>query len=147
MSCTVFTHRLVAILNKDIELGVAINAANHAAIAMGTRIGAQALHLENYQDANGNIYPISGMPFIILKAKSQEIKKILAEARALKNNQENNQKIESIAFLDTMTGGDYLEQMERTAQQPEENLKFYAAVLYGPEELIRKLTKRLSLYK
>lgn len=100
---TVFTNKLVAIVNKDIETGIAMNALAHASIAMGAKIGVEALRLENYEDAGHNIWPISAMPYIILRGKSGEIRKTVLEARS--------QNILDITFLDTMTGGSYVEQM------------------------------------
>ncbi len=79
------------------------------------------------------------MPYIILRGKSNEIGKAVTEARA--------QSIECVSFLETMTGGSYVEQMEKTAQTTAENLKFYAAVLYGPWETVSAITKKFSLYK
>lgn len=54
------------------------------------------------------------MPFIILKAKSGEIRKTVNAAR--------QHQIKHTAFLDTMTGGTYLEQLENTAQTKEADL-------------------------
>ena len=75
-----FSQKLVAVLNKDIETGVALNAVAHMAIGMGTTLTREGLHLEDYKDGDGNVYPnISGMPFIILRAKSNEIRKTVHE--------------------------------------------------------------------
>ncbi len=43
-----FTHKLVAIINKDVEIGVAMNAVAHASLAIGAKIGAEHLHIKSY---------------------------------------------------------------------------------------------------
>ncbi len=135
-----FENKLVAIVNKDVEVGVAMNAIAHMTIGLGAQLNNEILRLDTYQDKDGNKYPnISQMPFIILKGKSNEIKKTIHAAR------ENN--IKHGVFLNTMTGGTYLEQIDKTSETPEEQLVFYGAVLFGPWELVSQLTKKLSLYK
>ena len=70
------SHKLVALLNKDVPTGVAMNALAHMSIGLGAQVGKDDLLLDNYQDKDGNIYPnISKIPFIILRGKSSEIRK------------------------------------------------------------------------
>jgi len=135
-----FENKLVAILNKDIEIGVAMNALAHMAVGLGAHIGKDLLHLDIYRDANTNAYPnISRIPFIILKAKTSEIRKTVMLAR--------ESKIEHTIFLNTMTEGTYLEQIERTKNSPEEVLTYYGCVLFGAWEEVSKITKKFSLWK
>lgn len=135
-----FENKLVAILNKDIETGVAMNALAHMAIGLGAHLGKDPLHLETYRDANTNPYPnISRLPFIILRAKSNEIRKTVMQAR--------EDKIEHTVFLNTMTGGTYLEQIEKTQNSPEEALIFYGCVIFGSWEEVSRITKKFSLWK
>lgn len=135
-----FTHKLVAIINKELPSGVALNALAHMAIGLGTTLNSSQLHLDNYQDKDGNLYPnISGMPFIILRAKSGEIRKIVKAA--------TDAGIARGVFLNTMTGGTYQEQLANTAQTPEEQLIYYGCVLFGPFEQVHELTKKLSLWR
>lgn len=135
-----FTHKLVAIINKDLPSGVALNALAHMTIGLGTTLTSSQLHLDNYQDKDGNSYPnISRMPFIILRGKSGEIRKIVKAAK--------DAGIASGVFLNTMTGGTYQEQLATTAQTPEEQLIYYGCVLFGPFEEVHELTKKLSLWR
>jgi len=137
---TTFENKLVAIINKDIDPGVAMNSLAHACIGFGAQFSSEQLRLDNYVDQDGNIYPnISQMPFIILRGKSNEIRKTLAQAK-----QEN---IQYGIFTHTMTGGTYLEQLDNTKKTPETELQYYAAVLFGPWDTVSKITKKLSLYK
>lgn len=134
------THKLVAIINKDLQSGVALNSLAHMTIGLGASLGKQTLRLDDYKDKEGNSYPnISQMPFIILRGKSGEIKKAIKSAREL--------NIVYGAFVNTMTGGTYQEQIANTAQTPEEQLTFFGCVLYGPIEQINSITKKFSLWR
>jgi hypothetical protein len=135
-----FENKLVALINKEIEVGVAMNAIAHMTLGLGASLGKEPIRLDDYQDKDGHTYPhISQIPFIILQGKSNEIRKAVHGAR------EN--ALQYGVFLNTMTGGTYLEQLERTHVIPEEELVYYGAVLFGPWDLVSQLTKRFSLYR
>ncbi|HQU08340.1 MAG: hypothetical protein B7X06_00010 [Verrucomicrobia bacterium 21-51-4] len=134
-----FENKMVAIINKEVDIGVAMNAVAHASIAMGGRVGTDALQIAQYKDASDNLWPISAIPYIILRGKSSEIRKAITQAK--------EQNVQQITFLETMTGGGYIEQMDRTALLPEEPLVYFAAVLFGPWDAVSQITKKLSLYK
>lgn len=135
-----FENKLVAILNKDVEPGVVMNALAHMSIGLGGDIGKELLRLDTYQDAHGNAFPnISQIPFIILRGKSNEIRKTIVSAR--------EHKLEHTIFLNTMTGGGYMEQLERTKNTTEEALVFYGCVLFGSWEKVTEITKKFSLWK
>ncbi len=135
-----FENKLVAIVNKDIETGVAMNAIAHMIIGLGAQLNNDLLKLNDYQDKDGNIYPnISQMPFIILRGKSGEIKKAVHSAR--------EHQIKFGAFLNTMTGGTYQEQLDNTLETSEDQLIYYGAVLFGPWDVVSQITKKFSLYK
>lgn len=134
------THKLVAIINKDLPTGVALNALAHITIGLGANLGETALLLDTYKDKDGNIYPnISQMPFIILRAKSGEIRKTVKAIREA--------NIVHGVFLNTMTGGTYKEQLLNTSQTPEEQLIYYGCVLFGPIDQVNAFTKKFSLWR
>jgi hypothetical protein len=135
-----FENKLVAVLNKDVEPGVVLNALAHMSIGLGAQVGKPHLRLDDYKDATGNIYPnISQIPFIILRAKSNEIRKTIASAK--------EHKILHGVFLNTMTGGTYLEQLDRTATSPEDSLTYYGCVLFGEWTTVSEITRKFSLWK
>jgi hypothetical protein len=135
-----FEHKLVAILNKQIDTGVAMNALGHMAIGLSSTIEKPLLRLDTYEDKEGHAYPfISQMPFIVLRGKSGEIRKTVLAAR--------EHHIVHTVFLNTMTGGTYLEQLERTKATPEQDLIYYGCVLFGPWAQVTELTRKFSLWK
>ena len=135
-----FNHKLVAVLNKDISSGVALNALAHMTVGLGAKLGADLLKLDIYKEKNDLEYPnISQMPFIILRGKSGEIRKLVQQLR--------EKEFAFGAFVHTMTGGTYIEQLENTAKLTEEELTFYGCVTFGQFEELSVMTKRLSLWK
>ena len=136
-----FKNKLVAIINKDIDVGVAMNSLAHATLGLGAQLSPEELRLDNYRDKNNNVYPnISQMPFIILRGKSNEIRKTITSVK------EHNDIIYTV-FINTMTGGTYFEQLENTKNTPEENIIYYASVIYGDWQKVTEITRKLSLYK
>ncbi len=134
-----FKNKLVAIVNKDADVGVAMNAIAHASLALGASFGKEEMYLQDNIDANGNVWPMSGMPYIILRGKSGEIRKAVLAAKA--------EGVTQLAFVETMTGGTWQEQVERTSKVSEDDHIYFAAILYGPWETVSQITKRFSLYK
>lgn len=135
-----FENKLVAVLNKDVEPGVVLNALAHMTIGLGAQAGKPSLQLDDYKDASGNIYPnISQIPFIILRAKSNEIRKTVTAAK--------EKHVLHGVFLNTMTGGTYQEQLVRTSESSEESLTYYGCVLFGDWTTVSEMTRKYSLWK
>lgn len=135
-----FENKLVAVINKSCESGVAMNALAHMSFGLGQVVEKEKALLCNYIDADGGTHPsISSMPYIILSANSNKIRAAVASA------QEKN--ILCIDFLNTMTGGTYQEQLENTKNTREEDLNYYGAVFFGPWDEVTELTKKFSLWK
>jgi hypothetical protein len=134
-----FKNKLVAIVNKDIDAGVAMNAIAHASLAIGATLGKEEMFLQENKDASGNNWPMSGMPYIILRGKSVEIRKAVLAAKA--------EDVRQIAFVETMTGGTWLEQVERTSKIKEDDHIYFVAILYGSWDTVSQISKKFSLYK
>lgn len=97
---TLFSNKLVAVMNEKIEPGIVMNALAHMCIGFGSEIGKDPLRLSNYIDADGGSHPsISEMPFMILKANSNKIRGL--RRAAIETG------IKFVDFTNTMTIGTY----------------------------------------
>ena len=136
-----FENKLVAVVNKQIEMGTAMNALAHMCLGFGAHTGPSDLHLMDYKNADGFIYPhISKMPFIILREKnSNKIANLLMKAKEA--------GIQYSVFTNTMTQGTWEDQEARTLASKGEEIIFYGIVLFGPKEIVSEMTKKLSLWR
>lgn len=136
-----FKNKLVAVMNKQIDTGVIMNALAHMSLGFGAHMGAELLHLMDYKNADGFIYPnISKMPFIILREKnSGKIASLLSKAKEA--------GVQYTVFTNTMTEGSWEDQKERTLNTKVEEIIFYGIVLYGLTEVVTEMTKKLSLWR
>jgi hypothetical protein len=136
-----FQNKLVAIVNKQVDVGVLMNAVAHMCLGFGAHMGHTELHLMDYKNAEGFVYPnISKMPFIILREKnSNKIAALLSKAKEA--------GLQYSVFTNTMTEGTWQDQERKTATTTQTEMVFYGLVLFGPEKIVSELTKKLSLYR
>ena len=134
--------RFIAILNKKVEPGRLMNALGHitAGLSNGSEKSDEMCFLQ-YQDKDGGTHPnISHYPFIVLKAdNSNKIRKV--------RNECIERNIPFSDFTSTMTIGTSQEQQDATKNTSEEELEYYAIVLFGSTDELREFTGKFSLYK
>lgn len=137
------THKFVAIVNKNLPAGVALNALAHSAaglVASASDELKEQMSFINFPDKDGNDHPsISALSLIVLRGSSNEIKKA--------RNKYVEAGIHFVDFLETMTGDTYKEQLEKTAQTPYDELNFYGIIAFGKKVDLDPITKRLSLWR
>ncbi len=142
MNHTPTTHKFIAVLNKKVPVGTAMNALAHCAAGLAASYDEpEAMRFDDYHDKDSGVHPaISDNPFIILRAdNSNKLRTLRQEAQAA--------GIHCNDFTSTMTSGTYVEQHERTSQTFETELEYYAVCLFGEAEKINALTKKFSLWR
>lgn len=135
-------YKFVALVNKNLEPGVALNALGHIALGLGTRLATadQAGHFLDFTDADGESHPsVSGLPLIVLRGTSGDIRGLRAQAAS--------RGMLSVDFVNTMTGGPWEEEMSRTMETAEAELDYYGILIYGRAEELTPLTRKFSLYR
>jgi hypothetical protein len=136
-----FKKKLVAVLNKNVEIGRVVNALAHLSVGLGGSLpNKEELRLQDYTDADGGKHPsISDIPFIILRGKSGKIRN-LRKAAIEKGLYFND-------FTNTMIHETYVEQHIKTKETKEEDFEYFGICLFGDWETVTELTKKFSLWK
>ena len=135
--------KLAVCLNKGIESGKLKNALAHAVAGLAAKVdesGRTALKFIDFTDAGGVVYPsISARSFIILRGSHGDLRKALNQAR--------ESGVSVFAFCESMTGGTYHDQLERTSQTKTEDMVHWAVALAGTADQVNPITKRFSLWR
>lgn len=136
------THKFVAVVNKNLEIGKAMNAIAHSCAGL---VGVAPDELKekmsfiDFTDKDGSIHKsISGLSLIVLRGKNSEIKKL--RNKFIENN------ILFTDFTETMTGDTYKEQLNKTLETPSEDMNYFCITAFGEKEIIDPLTKKFSLW-
>lgn len=134
--------RFIAVLNKKVAPGRAMNALGHitAGLAGGSGKANEMCFLQ-YVDKNNGTHPnISHYPFIVLKAdNSNKIRAVRNECLA--------RGIPFSDFTNTMTIGTSQEQRDATRSTSEEELEYWGIVMFGSTQELREFTGKFSLYQ
>lgn len=134
------TTRTVIVIDQDLAIGFAANAAALVALTLGAR--RPELPGADFVDAAGGRHPgllPVGLP--ILAATAADI----ARTRATAADDPELLVIDFPAHGQTTT--DYAEVLQRVACTPPEQLRFLGIALHGPAVTVRGLTKRFSLLR
>lgn len=136
------SRRFIAILNKKVETGRLMNALGHITAGLSGGSGkAKEMCFLQYEDKEAGVHPnISHFPFIVLKAdNSNRIRTV--------RNECIERGIPFSDFASTMTLGTSEEQQAATKASAEEELEYYAIVMFGETEELREFTGKFSLYQ
>ena len=136
------THKFIAVVNKDLEVGKALNAIAHSCaglVSLAPEEVKEKMSFIDFVDKEGSLHKnISGLSLIVLRGKNNEIKKLR------KNLIENN--VLYTDFIETMTNDTYKEQLEKTLETSEEEMKYFCITAFGEKEVLDPLTKKFSLW-
>ena len=146
MKSETITHKVVAIINKNLEPSIALNAIGHMALGLTARAAKERpealeeMRFLNYQDKDGGNHAfISALSLIVLRGTSNEIRKLRNEFQAA--------GILSTDFTNQMTGETYVEQLERSQNTHEAELQYYGICAFGSKDELDILTRKLSLWR
>lgn len=131
----------VAVIDEVLPIGIAFNTLAHLALAIGKN-AKNIIGKKTITDATGTIHKgLSTYPFIILKANSAKIKKIVNEAKG-------NTELLVIDFPE-QAYTKYTDEgfQEAVSKIKEEKIQYYGVALFGSVVEIDKLTKDLQLWK
>ena len=134
--------KTVAVISQDLQKGLAFNALGHLSFSAGHYSDRSWMGKEQIRDASGNIHRgISKYPFIVLRAKSEEIKNIVKEAKTFNG-------ILVVDYPQEMFDTGHDDELVKTIKRVNESKMIYhAVILTGDTKSINKLTGHLKLYK
>lgn len=136
-------YKFVVLLNKKLASGVVLNATAHMVASLMAKASVTAkenMNFLDYEDAGGNVHPVSGLSLIILRAdNSNKIRK--ARQQAIESG------ILYVDFVESMTGDTFVEQIERTKSLPEAELNYYGLCLFGIKDEIDNICSKFSLWR
>jgi len=135
--------RVVALVNKALEPGPAMNSIAHLGMGLASiagDTGREILQFLNFVDQTGSVHPsISARSLIVLRGSSNEIRSLRTAARKL--------NLTCVDFTSTMTSGDYLSQLARTSETAEADLEYWGVAVLGRTDELKPLTRKYSLWR
>lgn len=137
------THKFVALVNKNLEAGKALNAVAHCCAGLSFSAPEELrekMSFIDFADKDGVVHKsISGLSLIVLRGSNSELRK--ARAKFMEND------IHFTDFTETMTGDTYQEQLLKTAEASGEEMEYYCVAAFGEKDVVNPITKRFSLWK
>jgi hypothetical protein len=139
----VTNHKFAIVLNRKVPVGRALNALGHMIAVLTARADdatREAMKFVDYRDGSGGIHPVSALSLVVLQAKNgNQIRKAREEAFAA--------KLHMADFMESMTGGTFVEQMERTAKLGADELDYWGLAVFGPKSGVDQVCGKFSLWR
>lgn len=134
-------YKWVAVCNRKVQLPQLLNSVAHLALGMRAHCNDDVTgFFHNYEDSDAKLMSaISHWPIIVLQANNgNQLRTLRAAALAA--------GIPCQAFADTMLGQSAEDQLRRTKATGEDNLEYFAVLLFGKTEELQVLVKKFSLF-
>ncbi len=135
-------HKWVVVLNRKVPTPQLINAVGHLALSM-VRHSCQeeANYFHRYEGMDGTLRAeLSHWPFVVLQAKNGNQLRTLREAALAAG-------LPCQDFTSAMLGNSASDQLARTNTTHEEDLEYFAVLLFGSAERLDPLTRKFSLFR
>lgn len=136
-----FTRRLAIVVDKNLPGWQTMNATAHIAAYLGNKLTEPFDTGDYFIDKGGEKYPRNTQyPIIVFQASGQELKNLIGEVRA--------SGLLHIGFIEEMiefTDDDQLQQA--VGQKTGDQIKYLGIGFFGPNDSVKALTKKFSLWK
>lgn len=143
MSTNFSEYKVVALINKTLPAGQALNAIAHLGLGLCAMVGAEGREILQFLDFvdndGGNHRSISARSLVVLQGSSGHIRTLRRNALDV--------GLPCVDFTATMTGGDYQSQLERTSATAEKELEYFGVMTLGKAEVLTPLTRKYSLWR
>jgi hypothetical protein len=133
--------KFVVVLNKTYQADQLLSALGHVTAGLSANSSQrETMNFVVYRDKDGGAYPnISAWPFIVLRGKSGELKRLRSELLAA--------NLDYACYLDTMISGGSDAQMAATTTKTGDELQILALATFGEGAKLDPLTKKFSLWR
>jgi len=136
-------YKMIAIINKKLDQGIAMNAIAHLACGLTAHLNTderQKMNFLSFVDKDDNLHPsISALSLVVKRGTPGNIRTVREKAKDV--------NIAFVDFTNTMTGDTYKEQLMKTKNTPEADLEYYGILLFGKTDDLFPITKKYSLWK
>jgi hypothetical protein len=133
--------KIVGVLNSRLEAGIALNVLGHLAISIGYHATGH-MGRGSYKDKSGVTHQgISKYPVIITRVKEGTLRKAIESARL-------DKRILVADFPSQMLETGHDDELAASIADNDENqIIYFGALMYGPSEAIDAITRKFSLWR
>lgn len=135
--------KVVALINKRLPTGQALNAIAHLGLGLCAAVGDEGRHILqflDFVDRDGGVHrSISARSLVVLQGSSGDIRRLRRDAL--------DTGLPCVDFTVTMTGGDYQSQIARTSVTAETELEYFGVITFGKTDILRPITRKYSLWR
>lgn len=137
------SHKFAVVINKKLAPSRALNAIGHMLASLVARTDEdhrRQMMIVDYLDKVGTTHPVSGLSLVVLQAKNaNQIRKARVEAAQA--------GLLFTDFMESMTGGTYVEQMQRTAQLGVDDIEYWGLAVFGEKSAVDRVCGKFSLWR
>lgn len=131
--------KIVAVINKDLSVGLAMNALGHMAFAIGSYSDNLMMGAHKYIDASGNSYNgISKYPFMVLQATQEQIEQIAKKS--------DEKDVTTVKYTQEMFDTDTDDELKEAIMNNSKPV-IHAIVVSGDKKPVNSLTGSFGLYR
>ena len=135
-------YKVVAVINKKLDTGPAMNTIAHLGLGLSSLVGdtgRKILQFLDFEDHSGGVHPsISARSLVVLEGSEKHIREFRKTVI--------DKGIIFVDFTETMTGGDYLEQLDKTKRTTDEGIVYFGLMVLGLAEELKPMTRKFSLW-
>jgi hypothetical protein len=136
-------HKFAVVLGRNVPVPQALNAVGHLFAALVARADEEtrrAMMVTDYVDRDGVVHPVSALSLVVLQAKNgNQIRRARADAIAA--------GLLCTDFIESMTGGTWEEQVQRTARLSSDELEYWGLAVFGPRPAVDGVCGKFSLWR
>lgn len=136
-----FTKRIAIVVNRELEEWQVLNVVSHISAYLGNKMTDKFDTGDYFETKDGKLHPRnSQFPIIVLAAKEPQLNQLINEVR--------NSKLLYIGFIREMIETTDDQKLADTlSNKLDTEVEYLGIGVFGPNEKVKDLTKKFSLWK